>query len=50
MTAEPAVQLNEFSKDEWWDVARILSPDLSREEYDEMWADFCEVKRRRTLQ
>jgi hypothetical protein len=38
------VRLNELDKDEMWDVARVLKPGVTREEFEEMWAEFCEMK------
>jgi hypothetical protein len=40
-------RLDEFDKEEWWDVARRVRPDLTREEYEAMWTEFAELKRRR---
>lgn len=42
-----AARLDEFDKDEWWDVCRKLRPELTREEYDVLWADFQAMKARR---
>jgi hypothetical protein len=49
-TEIPNVRLDEFDKDEWWDVARMARPELTREQYDEMWDDFLEMKKKRRLQ
>lgn len=38
------VHLNEYDKLEWLQVARVLKPSLTEEEYDEMWADFQRCK------
>lgn len=38
------MRLDEFTKDEWFSVARVLKPGLSREEYEKMWADFVKEK------
>lgn len=43
-------RLDEFTKDEWLLVCRRLRPNLSETEYDKMWADFQEMKRRKALQ
>lgn len=42
-------KLNEFDKDEWWEVCQALRPDLTREEFEAMWVDFTAGKCRRTL-
>lgn len=42
---DDAVRLDEFDKDEWFDVARRLKPGLSREDYEGMWEDFMAAKR-----
>lgn len=33
-------RLHEYTKDEWFDIARKLKPGLSEAEYDVMWNDF----------
>lgn len=47
MTASP---LNELDKEEWWDVARRVRPDITREEYDRMWEEFQVEKEARLRQ
>jgi hypothetical protein len=42
-------KLNEFDADEWFDVARSLRPELTREEFDKAWAGFVELKRQKQL-
>jgi hypothetical protein len=42
--------LTSFDQNEWWDVCRKLRPDLDRETFDEMWAKFAKMKRRKQLQ
>jgi len=46
--------LYEFDKEEWWDVAsaavKSLGGQMTREEFEVMWADFCEMKRRKQQQ
>lgn len=44
MKADSLPRLDEYSKEEWFDVARSLKPGLSDEEYDRMWLDFCAMK------
>jgi hypothetical protein len=43
------MNLNEFTKEEWRDVAREVRPDLGDDEFDRMWRGFQEVKARKTL-
>lgn len=47
-------RLDEFDKEEWWDVmreaVRSLGGTLSRDEYEKQWSEFCEMKRRKNLQ
>lgn len=38
------VPLNELDQNEWWDVCREVRPDLSRADFEAMWADFVERK------
>lgn len=42
-------RLDEFTKEEWWDVAKKLKPGLTEEEYDDMWDRFQEAKRQGSL-
>lgn len=37
-------RLDTFDRDEWWAVARILNPDLSRAEFDRQWEEFQVLK------
>lgn len=37
-------RLDEFTKDEWFDVVRELKPGITREEYTVMWDEFQETK------
>lgn len=37
-------RLNEFDKEEWWDVCRRARPDITREQYDQMWNEFQAMK------
>ena len=43
-------RLDQFNKQEWFDVARSLRPDLSDQELDAMWDEFIAEKKRRALQ
>lgn len=36
--------LNELDKEEMWDVSRVLKPEITREEYDQLWASFIKDK------
>lgn len=38
------VRLDEYDADEWFDVARMFNPELRREEFDVMWAEFERLK------
>lgn len=40
-------RLNEYTKEEWLDVCRRVRPDLTEAEFEKMWADFVEEKRRK---
>lgn len=46
---EKLQHMDELTKDEFYAVARLLKPDITREEYEVMWLEFCEVKRKRIL-
>lgn len=41
--------MNLLTRDEMWDVARRLRPDLDREAFDAMWDGFMAEKARRAL-
>lgn len=43
-------KLNELDKEEWWDVARRVRPDLTREEYEAMWDGYHAEKTERQRQ
>jgi hypothetical protein len=34
------VRMNELDRDEFWDVARKLNPQISREDFDQLWDQF----------
>jgi hypothetical protein len=38
------VRLDEFSKDEWYDICRRVQPGLTREDFDRMWDHFVQWK------
>ena len=38
------VKLNEFDKNEWFDVYRMFKPDATFDEYEEAWASFQQAK------
>lgn len=46
MSAPPA-RLDEFDKDEWRDVARLLRPDWTDADFDRAWDDFQRMKAER---
>lgn len=50
MTDQPPVRLNEFSKEEWRDVANRAQPDWTEEQFEAAWIEFVEMKRRKELQ
>lgn len=39
-------RLDALDKEEWWDVARRVKPDMSREEFEADYAEMQEAKRR----
>jgi hypothetical protein len=43
-------RLDEYDKEEWWDVARRLNADITREEYEQQWAEFVALKKGKELQ
>jgi len=47
---EPNVRLDSFDQEEWWEVARILAPSMTREAFDLAWYEFQELKRKKALQ
>lgn len=47
---EPTGRLDEFTKEEWFDVCKKVKPGLTQDQYDKMWDDFQTEKARRKLQ
>lgn len=41
------MRLDEYTKDEWRDVCMKARPDLSDDEFEQLWADFQAMKRAR---
>lgn len=41
------VRLNELSRDEMWDVARMVKPGITEEEFEVMWVENCEASEQR---
>jgi hypothetical protein len=53
MIADPADdlgRLDELDANEMFDVCRFLQPAMTREEFDERWAEFQAEKAKRKLQ
>lgn len=44
------MNLNEFTKDEWFDIAKEMKPGLTTQEYEEMWRRFECAKSKKQLQ
>lgn len=44
------VKLNEFDKNEWWDVCQRAAPHVTKEQFDQQWDEFCTKKRNKELQ
>ena len=42
-------RLNELDREEFWDVARRLNPDICWEEFERDWKEFQALKAERTL-
>jgi len=42
-------RLNEYDADEWFDLARSLNPNLTRDQFDKQWQEFVELKRMKQL-
>jgi hypothetical protein len=46
-------RMNEYDSDEWYDVCKSIQPSLTREQFDDVWADFqaekAEHERKKTL-
>lgn len=40
-------RLDEFDKDEWREVVRLVRPDWTDEQFDEAWDDFQRMKAER---
>lgn len=44
------IRLDEFDVNEWWDVARECKPDITREEFQQLWDDYHKEKAKKRLQ
>lgn len=44
------VRLDEFDKVEWRDVCKALRPDIHDAEFEDMWEEFCDMKKKKGLQ
>lgn len=42
-------KLNEYDEDEWYTLMHPLRPEVSREEFHQMWFEFQEAKRKHSL-
>ncbi len=45
----PETRLDELDQDEAWDVARLLVPDITREQFEADWAEFLALKAAKRL-
>jgi hypothetical protein len=43
------VRLDEFTKDEWRDIARKVCPEWTDEQFDEAWTEFENLKLEKRL-
>lgn len=46
----PDVMLNEYDKEEWWDVCSAAAPSLTRDTFELVWARFLELKEKKKIQ
>lgn len=37
-------RLDEFTKEEWFEVCKHARPDLTEDEFDQLWEDFVAAK------
>lgn len=44
-----SARLDQFDKVEWRDVVRRVRPDWTDEQFEQAWAEFIEMKRRKSL-
>jgi hypothetical protein len=42
-------KLDEFAKEEWWDICRKLRPDITREQFEIDWREFHLYKTAKAL-
>jgi hypothetical protein len=50
MAPDRVARLYQMSKEEWRDIARMLRPDWTDQQFDEEWLIFQYAKWRKTLQ
>lgn len=41
---DPIPDPNQYTKEEWLEVCKIISPELTQEEYEALWQDFQAMK------
>lgn len=44
------IRLNEFTKDEWRDIAQSAKPELTDQDYERLWSEFLQLKKTKSLQ
>lgn len=37
-------RLDELNREEWWEVAKRIDPNMTREQFDADWEEFCRLK------
>lgn len=47
LPGEGVQRLDEYTREEWWDVARLCNPSLTRAEFDLMWSQFLDERAER---
>lgn len=40
-------RLDELNREEWWEVAKRIDPNMTREQFDADWEEFCRMKKAR---
>lgn len=43
-------RLDEFDKDEWREVARLIKPAWTEAQFEEAWQEFMELQQRKKMQ
>lgn len=50
MNIETNTRLYEYEKHEWRDICKAIKPDMTEEEFEQKWEEFCRLKALKGMQ